>query len=102
VDLFASFQRAVVTALVERVEAVRREEGIRTLALSGGVASNTELRATFSSWGERHGVPVLLPAPSLTTDNAAMVAWAGALRYEREGAPSIAAATARSRWPLGS
>ena len=101
-DLFASFQRAIVTALMERVDAFHRSEGIRRLALSGGVAANSELRATLSAWGEEHGVPVLLAQRQLTTDNAAMIAWAGLLRYRREGASDLAAANARSRWPLGS
>jgi N6-L-threonylcarbamoyladenine synthase len=101
-DLFASFQRAIVTALIERVDSVHRSEGIRRLALSGGVAANTELRRTLTAWGEEHGVPVLLPDRALTTDNAAMIAWAALLRYRREGAGVPAAAVARSRWPLGS
>lgn len=100
-DLFASFQRAVVTALIERVETVQQREGIRRLALSGGVAANSELRATLLAWGRSRGVPVLLPDRSLTTDNAAMIAWAGLLRWRRDGAPDLACATARSRWPLG-
>jgi N6-L-threonylcarbamoyladenine synthase len=102
VDLFASFQRAIVSALVERVEAVRRRDGIRLLALSGGVAANSELRATIASWGQANSVPALLPDRSLTTDNAAMIAWAGLLRFQRVGAEDPAMATARSRWPLGS
>jgi N6-L-threonylcarbamoyladenine synthase len=101
-DLFASFQNAIVTALLERVETVHQREGIRRLALSGGVAANSQLRSTFSRWGEENGVPVLLPEKSLTTDNAAMIAWAGLLRYRREGVPSLDSVVARSRWPLGS
>ena len=100
-DLFASFQRAIVTALVERVERVHREEGIRRLDLSGGVAANSELRATLARWGEENGVTVLLPEKALTTDNAAMIAWAGLLRFRREGAPPPDSVVARSRWPLG-
>ena len=100
-DLFASFQRAIVTALLQRLEAVHEREGIRRLALSGGVAANSELRATLSRWGEESGVSVLLPERSLTTDNAAMIAWAGLLRFRREGALPLEAVAARSRWPLG-
>jgi N6-L-threonylcarbamoyladenine synthase len=100
-DLFASFQRSVVTALLQRVETVHQREGIRRLALSGGVAANSELRATLSRWGEENGVPVLLPEKTLTTDNAAMIAWAGLLRFRREGAPDLDTIVARSRWPLG-
>jgi N6-L-threonylcarbamoyladenine synthase len=102
VDLLASFQRAIVTALVDRVETVYRDEGIQRLALSGGVAANSELRRTLSEWGEKRRVPVLLPERAFTTDNAAMIAFAGLLRYRKDGAPDPAAATARSRWPLGS
>ena len=100
-DLFASFQRAIVQALLQRVEAAHQREGIRRLALSGGVAANSQLRATLSRWGEENGVPVLLPERSLTTDNAAMIAWAGLLRFRREGAPALDSVVARSRWPLG-
>ena len=100
-DLFASFQHAVVAALVERVDVVNEREGIRVLALSGGVAANSELRSSLSAWGEAHRVPVLLPDRSLTTDNAAMIAWAGVLRLRRDGASGCESVGARSRWPLG-
>lgn len=101
VDLFASFQRAIVRALLERVERVHQNEGIACLALSGGVAANSELRRTLARWGEENAVPVLLPEKSLTTDNAAMIAWAGLLRFRREGTVDFASVNARSRWPLG-
>jgi N6-L-threonylcarbamoyladenine synthase len=101
VDLFASFQRAIVTALLERVENVHAEEGVRCLALSGGVAANSELRSTLTRWGQERAVPVLLADRALTTDNAAMIAWAGLLRLRRNG-PDTPSSPARSRWPLGS
>ncbi|MEP6768345.1 MAG: tRNA (adenosine(37)-N6)-threonylcarbamoyltransferase complex transferase subunit TsaD [Acidobacteriota bacterium] len=101
VDLFASFQRAIVTALLERVATVHAREGISTLALSGGVAANTELRATLSRWGDERGVEILLPDRALTSDNAAMIAWAACLRFRREGPIPFRDTNARSRWPLG-
>jgi len=101
VDLFASFQRAVVSALSERVETVHAREGIRRLALSGGVAANSELRASLAEWGRVESVPVLLPDRSFTTDNAAMIAWAGLLRFRQEGSRDFVGVNARSRWPLG-
>ncbi len=101
VDLFASFQRAIVTALVGRVETVHAREGIRSLALSGGVAANSELRATFARWGVERGVEVLLPDRALTSDNGAMIAWAAWLRFQSEGPSDFRDANARSRWPLG-
>jgi N6-L-threonylcarbamoyladenine synthase len=101
VDLLASFQRAIVDALLDRVAAVHARDGIRELALSGGVAANSELRAALAAWGEREGVPVHLAERSLTTDNAAMIAWAGLLRFRREGPREFLDVNARSRWPLG-
>jgi N6-L-threonylcarbamoyladenine synthase len=101
VDLLASFQHAIVAALLDRVESVHRDEGIQAIALSGGVAANTELRASLAAWGARRQVPVLLPERSFTTDNAAMIGWAGLLRFRREGARDPSEAPARSRWPLG-
>jgi N6-L-threonylcarbamoyladenine synthase len=101
VDLLASFQRAIVAALLDRVQRVHAAEGIRTLALSGGVAANTELRATLADWGREHGVDVLLPERAFTTDNAAMIAWAGLLAARRGAPTDPTAAAARSRWPLG-
>ena len=102
VDLLASFQRAIVAALLDRVETVHKTDAIRALAVSGGVAANSELRRTLSRWGEAHGVRVLLPERGLTTDNAAMIAFAGLLRYRKNGRRDPALAAARSRWPLGS
>ena len=102
IDLLASFQRAIVTALVDRVEAVHRAEGIRALALSGGVAANSELRRTLLGWGASRGVPVFLPERAFTTDNAAMIAFAGLIHRRGNGTAAPTAAVARSRWPLGS
>ena len=102
VDLLASFQRAIVTALVSRVNEVHAADGIHALALAGGVAANTELRATLAAWGHEHGVPVHLPERSYTTDNAAMIAWAGLLRHRHGAGTPVEAVQARSRWPLGS
>jgi N6-L-threonylcarbamoyladenine synthase len=101
VDLMASFQRAIVTSLASRVDEVHGAEGIRALALSGGVAANSELRSTLAAWGDSAGVPVFLPERAFTTDNAAMIAFAGLLRYRREGPRDPSEAQARSRWPLG-
>jgi N6-L-threonylcarbamoyladenine synthase len=101
VDLFASFQRAIVLALVERVESIHLRERIDRLALSGGVAANSELRKTLTRWGDARGVPVLLPDRSLTTDNGAMIAWAGLLRHSSGVGGDPQDAHARSRWPLG-
>jgi len=101
-DLLAGFQRSIVDQIVDRLEAVRRREGMERLALSGGVAANSELRETLARWGEEREIEVFLPDRALTGDNAAMIAFAGYLRFRREGPKDYLAANARSRWPLGS
>jgi tRNA N6-adenosine threonylcarbamoyltransferase len=74
-DLAASYQRAIVDALVARTRAALEREGIERLAIGGGVAANSELRETVRGLG----VPVWVPPTELCTDNAAMIA--GAARF---------------------
>jgi N6-L-threonylcarbamoyladenine synthase len=73
-DLVASFQRSMVDDLVAKTLAAAQEYDIQTLFVSGGVAANQELRATFAREAEMRGLPVLFPARALSTDNAAMIA----------------------------
>jgi N6-L-threonylcarbamoyladenine synthase len=74
-DLAASYRRAIVEALVTRVEQALEREGLERLAIGGGVAANSELRAAVRALG----VPVWVPPIELCTDNAAMIA--GAARF---------------------
>jgi N6-L-threonylcarbamoyladenine synthase len=69
-DLAASYQRAIVDALVERTRAALEREHLERLAIGGGVAANSELRAAV----EGLGVEVWVPPVELCTDNAAMIA----------------------------
>ena len=73
-DLVASFQRSMVEDLVAKTLAAAGEYDVQTLFVSGGVAANQELRATFGRDAEMQGVPVFFPSRSLSTDNAAMIA----------------------------
>lgn len=82
-DLLASFQRTTVEWLLAPLEEFMSRHRPRVVAASGGVAGNRELRARLASWGQRHGIEVLLPPVALTTDNAAMIARAGQLRAAR-------------------
>jgi N6-L-threonylcarbamoyladenine synthase len=74
-DLAASYQRAIVDALVERTRAGLEREGLERLAIGGGVAANSELRAAV----EGLDAEVWVPPVELCTDNAAMIA--GAARF---------------------
>ena len=77
-DLAASFQEAVVDVLVNRTVAAAKAEGITTVAIAGGVASNSALRNRMREVGEANGMRVVYPEPVLCTDNAAMI---GAAAY---------------------
>jgi N6-L-threonylcarbamoyladenine synthase len=73
-DLVASFQRAMVEDLVGKTLAAARAYDVATLFVTGGVAANNELRATFEREGAQDGLPVYFPSRPLSTDNAAMIA----------------------------
>jgi N6-L-threonylcarbamoyladenine synthase len=76
-DLIASFQRAMVADLVQKTLDAAAETNARTLLVTGGVAANSELRATFEHEAGREGIDVLFPSRKMSTDNAAMIAAAG-------------------------
>ena len=76
-DICASFQRSVVTTLLDRLFDAAERYGARSVGLAGGVSANTRLRQDAVRWGERAGLPVYVPHISLSTDNAAMIAAAG-------------------------
>ena len=82
-DLLASFERAVVDQLLAPLQELVERHRPLMIAASGGVAANTELRHRLSREGASLGLPVRLPPPRLTTDNAAMVARAGQLAFVR-------------------
>ena len=82
-DLVASFQRAVVAALVRGLARAAAAERPRSLILSGGVAANGLLRRETERAGRELGLPVFIPPLALTSDNAAMIAAAGFVAYRR-------------------
>ena len=88
-DLCASYQEAIVGALVHKLFRAARTLQRERIVLAGGVAANSRLRAAVvERAAEYEGVEVFLPPPRLCTDNAAMIAVAGTqalLRGERHG-----------------
>ncbi|MED5370888.1 MAG: tRNA (adenosine(37)-N6)-threonylcarbamoyltransferase complex transferase subunit TsaD [Myxococcota bacterium] len=95
-DLAASFQTAVVDVLLDRVVRASKRTGVKRLALSGGVAANSQLRAAAQALP---GMQVFLPPRSRCTDNGAMIANAGRLRL-LSGQVDGPSTPARSGWPL--
>ena len=73
VDVAASFQECISETLVKKVLNIAEKEGIKTLALAGGVAANSEIRRKFFEL-EQQGFKVFAPPMKYCTDNASMVA----------------------------
>lgn len=80
-DLVASFQRAIVNDLVGKTLAAAEAHNVATLFVTGGVAANAELRATFEREAAQQGLPVFFPSRKLSTDNAAMIAAAAYSKF---------------------
>ncbi len=76
-DIAASFQASVVDVLLRKTERAMKEERIKRLVLSGGVAANSELRKRMGEMAEEREAQLYIPSFALCTDNAAMIAAAG-------------------------
>lgn len=103
-DLAAGFQAAVVDVLTEKTSRALQvylasDPSSPTLAIAGGVAANRAIRTSLDDLADRLGVRALAPPLSLCTDNAAMIAWAGAEKL-RAGQTDDMTLAARPRWPL--
>jgi N6-L-threonylcarbamoyladenine synthase len=80
-DLCASFQRAALEVLVKKTLRAARECGAKLVTVSGGVSCNRALRDELSAACAGMGIRLLTAVPELCTDNAAMIAFAAALRF---------------------
>jgi N6-L-threonylcarbamoyladenine synthase len=92
-DIAASFQEAAVEVLVEKTLRAAVERNVNHVALSGGVAANSRLRSMMRERLATNGKTLFYPNLRLCTDNAAMIATAGYLRFLKDG-PSEHAANA--------
>jgi N6-L-threonylcarbamoyladenine synthase len=98
-DIAASFQQAVVDCLVDRTALALRTSDAPALVVAGGVAANQAIRGALADLAKREGRGFSVPPAWLCTDNAAMIAWAGAERFAA-GLTDSLDAPARARWPL--
>ena len=81
-DVAASFQKAIVDVLKTNLFLTCERNGIKKIAVAGGVASNSCLRETLQREGNKRGIEILFPSPILCTDNAAMIGSAAYYNYE--------------------
>ena len=98
-DIAASFQQAVVDCLVDRTALALSKTDAPALVVAGGVAANSAIRSALADLAGREGRRFSVPPAWLCTDNAAMIAWAGAERFAA-GFCDRLDAPARARWPL--
>lgn len=80
-DVAASFQAAVVDVLVHKTIKAAKERGVKQIALAGGVASNSALRAAMKEACDKIGCTLSVPSPILCTDNGAMIGCAAYYEY---------------------
>ncbi|MGM9762595.1 MAG: tRNA (adenosine(37)-N6)-threonylcarbamoyltransferase complex transferase subunit TsaD [Candidatus Cryptobacteroides sp.] len=87
-DICASFQKALIDILMDKLIKAAKDTGIREVTIGGGVSANSGLRARIEEEGRKRGWKTYLPEFKFTTDNAAMIAIAGYFHYlngERTG-----------------
>ena len=81
-DLCAGVRQAIIDVLIHKAMRALKQTGHRVLAVSGGVSCNSALRRQLAERCKRARIELILPPNSLTTDNAAMIAFAGLLRAQ--------------------
>ena len=80
-DLCASIQHTIVEVLMKKLKIAAKQTGITQVAIAGGVSANSEIRKRFVEMEEAGEWKVFIPKFQYTTDNAAMIAIAGYLKY---------------------
>jgi len=80
-DLCASFQKSVVTILMDKLKQASKETGIKEIAIAGGVSANSGLRLALQNAATQLSWNVFIPKMEYCTDNAAMIAITGYFKY---------------------
>ncbi len=98
-DIAASFEEAAVDVLAIKCEWALEQTGAEQLVVAGGVSANLKLRERLKRLSEKLGVRVYFPRPEFSTDNGAMIAYAGYLRLAA-GQMEPLSFGARARWGI--
>lgn len=99
-DIAASFQQAAIECLLDRLAvSLDGRASLPALVVAGGVAANTAIRTALEGFAAKRDMTFTAPPMALCTDNAAMIAWAGAERFST-GQSDPLDVSARPRWPL--
>ena len=99
-DIAAGFQAAVVDVLAGKCLAALKQSGLKRLVVAGGVGANRALRARLDAEAAQRHFTVFYPPVALCTDNGAMIAFAGGLRFQAAGAAADGRFGVRPRWDL--
>jgi N6-L-threonylcarbamoyladenine synthase len=99
-DIAACFQLAVIDTLSKKCLRGIKQTGHHALVISGGVSANTLLREQLNSMGQKHGFKTYFPSLKYCTDNGAMIAVAGAMRFQHKQPEQHNLIRAYPRWSL--
>ncbi len=76
-DIFSSLRETVAEILYKKTAEACRIYGVKTVAVSGGVSANSRIRSIFNEKGIKNGLKIIFPSVKYSTDNAAMIGYAG-------------------------
>src|SRR5690606_37754101 len=102
-DIALSFQEAVIDILTEKSLSALVQTALSQLVVAGGGGANIQLRKRLFSETTNMGATVFLPELEFCTDNGAMIAFAGAMRVQKQGINCqqlMNSCTVRARWDL--
>lgn len=83
-DLCASIQKTIVDILMDKIGKASERTGIKKVAIAGGVSANSEIRNRLKEMESKADWKVFIPKFEYTTDNAAMIAMAGQLKFDNQ------------------
>jgi N6-L-threonylcarbamoyladenine synthase len=99
-DIAYAVQDAIIDVLAHKSRAALAQTGLNQLVIAGGVGANHALRARLSLDIEKRGGTVFYPDIEFCTDNGAMIAFAGALRYAQQQGHKDYRFNVKARWDL--